>query len=659
MSIALSLTNFRNRYDSGYILPDTGLVQFAGNSGIGKSNIFKAILWALYGKGTNVIRYGEKSCLVTLQGLTKEPLERSKNINLLKYGEQFSNDDAQKCIESDLNMNAIEFEASSYIMQDQKNSLLSLGPTDQLNLIHSLTFRTDNPNEVKQRIQSKIKEDEATISRLENEIKVEERSVTHISGQISDRKKKFKQIPYEITLHDAVAELSEAKDELQLLSEKEKENDRLVLMYSEDLDNPVRTIGRKADTDLAYLQDLISKRMAWLAREDNQISQEDVNDYMNALSKAELEFLRIKNELDLMKDLNEKAANRHSLINQLDSGREYLIRIMEMAVADFDIEKAKEVSICSAKYVKLHGELAKTKNLSILKSEISKIQQVIGEQDAVVEACRKRLSEGSATLAAQKSAREEIASAKKKIEETEESIKKYRELEPEEEVNRKLLDSRKEFHTIKARSMILRQEIERLQEVIRIFENNEDVHKEIVILTSQLDEVGEKISSMSRELEATTTHLSGLNRLLELTNKAALDAIDATIEEINLRAEYWLNIMFDNALSVKLQTSKELKSKKATVDKINLLILVEAMKIEKKEELSGGQQSRLCLAFQLALSDMYDSPILMLDEAFKGVDADTMKICFKAIREISKRKLVLVVEHFAAPQYFDRIVEVL
>jgi len=658
MSIALSLTNFRNRHDSGYILPKTGLVQFAGNSGIGKSNIFKAIMWALYGKGTNVIRYGEKSCLVTLQGLTNEPLERSKNINLLKYGEQFSNDDAQKCIEADLSMNAVEFEASSYIMQDQKNSLLSLSPADQLNLIHSLTFKTDNPNEVKQRIHGKIKEDEATISRIETEIKVEERSVTHISGQISDRKKKFKQIPYEITLHDAVTELREVEDDLDVVAKEKMEANNLLLMYIADLEDPVREIGRKADSELLHLHNLIAKHEAWLANEENKTTQEDVDSCLSALSKAEFAFLKIKTELDKMKELNDKATNREALITRLESGKDYLLEVMQTALADWDIEAAREIHKYTGKYIELHEEIAKTKDLSNLKSEISKLQQLIGEQDAIVESYRKRVSEGSATVSRRKTATKEIQESKQKILEIEKSIKKYRELDPEKEVIRKKNEARLRFNENESRKMELQGKRTQLRDAILVFENNEDVHKEITILNSQLDEVVEKISSMSRELEATSTHLSGLNRLMELTNKAALDAIDATIEEINLRAEYWINIMFDSSLSVKLQTSKELKSKKATVDKINLLILEEAMKIDKKEELSGGQQSRLCLAFQLALSDMYDSPLLMLDEAFKGVDADTMKICFKAIREISKRKLVLVIEHFAAPHYFDRIVEV-
>jgi ABC-type lipoprotein export system ATPase subunit len=158
--------------------------------------------------------------------------------------------------------------------------------------------------------------------------------------------------------------------------------------------------------------------------------------------------------------------------------------------------------------------------------------------------------------------------------------------------------------------------------------------------------------------ETLRVRLARVLRMKELAKKASLDSIEAIIEEINLFAEYWVRTMFGGTVKAYLKTTKELKTKKTSVGQISLYIEENGTVIDKKEELSGGQQSRLCLAFQLALSDMYDSPILMLDEAFKGLDENTMAICLAAVKQISERKLVLVSEHFADEDIFDQTVEI-
>ena len=64
----LILSNFRCFSSLDITLPDSGTCIIWGNSGIGKSSIFKAINFALYGKEQKVVKNGEKKCKEQCEG---------------------------------------------------------------------------------------------------------------------------------------------------------------------------------------------------------------------------------------------------------------------------------------------------------------------------------------------------------------------------------------------------------------------------------------------------------------------------------------------------------------------------------------------------------------------------------------------------------------
>ena len=66
----------------------------------------------------------------------------------------------------------------------------------------------------------------------------------------------------------------------------------------------------------------------------------------------------------------------------------------------------------------------------------------------------------------------------------------------------------------------------------------------------------------------------------------------------------------------------------------------------------------MILAYQLALSEMFNSPILMVDEGFTGLEESTRQTCLEMLKPISERKLVLVVEHGAPKHLFDEVINI-
>ena len=75
-------------------------------------------------------------------------------------------------------------------------------------------------------------------------------------------------------------------------------------------------------------------------------------------------------------------------------------------------------------------------------------------------------------------------------------------------------------------------------------------------------------------------------------------------------------------------------------------------------DMSGGEQSRLVLAYQLALSSLYKSPILLLDEPFKGLDVDAQDACLDALKHYSLDKLVIIADHVTQTSIYDSVIHI-
>ena len=71
-------------------------------------------------------------------------------------------------------------------------------------------------------------------------------------------------------------------------------------------------------------------------------------------------------------------------------------------------------------------------------------------------------------------------------------------------------------------------------------------------------------------------------------------------------------------------------------------------------DLSGGEVSRIVLAFTLALCEMFNNPILLLDECTASLNQDLTTSVFDTIKENFKSTTVIVVAHQVIEGVFDR-----
>lgn len=183
----------------------------------------------------------------------------------------------------------------------------------------------------------------------------------------------------------------------------------------------------------------------------------------------------------------------------------------------------------------------------------------------------------------------------------------------------------------------------------------------------------EKWKVYRKEIETYTELKENLERLnLDLTNlrkelglcqkfknaivKSETVSIQQFITTINSHVQIYLDHFFKNdQLLVKIETHRQLKSSKVTKSQITLNMEYGGHPVD-LSNLSGGELSRLNLAFVLALSEIFQSPILMLDESMSTLDPDNCCNVLETVREHYKGKLVLMVHHQITEGLFDKVI---
>ncbi len=165
----IELTSFRYHDHLVVELRDSRIYLLQGNSGVGKSTLFEAIAWALFGKVTKiaplveVIGEGEteKKCRtsVSLQvpGLSILRQNNPRVLKVSKNGVQYEDVAAQGVIIESFG----EYDfwvATSYLRQKSFNPLMFGSSSEKLELINRLAFQNEDPTQYIERVEKRLKE---------------------------------------------------------------------------------------------------------------------------------------------------------------------------------------------------------------------------------------------------------------------------------------------------------------------------------------------------------------------------------------------------------------------------------------------------------------------------------------------------------------------
>lgn len=212
---------------------------------------------------------------------------------------------------------------------------------------------------------------------------------------------------------------------------------------------------------------------------------------------------------------------------------------------------------------------------------------------------------------------------------------------------------------------ILNESIENCENTILENEKNKEIHSNNL---EEIDKYNKFIDDNKKyiEFEETITKFkqkeiedrkkyTSANILKDKILEAESIAIQNIIENINIHASVYLEAFFEDPIIIRLLSFKETK-KNNSKPQINVLIEYKENEVD-LQSLSGGEIARVNLAFTLALSNIFNSRLLLLDESTASLDQELTSIVFDTIKETFKNTTVIVVAHQVIEGMFDNVIQ--
>ena len=182
---------------------------------------------------------------------------------------------------------------------------------------------------------------------------------------------------------------------------------------------------------------------------------------------------------------------------------------------------------------------------------------------------------------------------------------------------------------------------------INIWKEKDKLYQKYIDIKNTVRELGKKEEHIKKYYNASLE----LQTIVLKTESISLLSI---IESINNHSSIYLEHFFPNEpISVQLTPFKETKTK--TKYQINVKILYKGIDMD-LSMLSGGELSRVVLAYTLALSEIFNSPLLLLDECTASLNEDLANVIFDYIKSNFCNKTILVIAHQVVNGVFDNII---
>ena len=774
--VTLYLEDFRVHEELNLDLSG-GTILLKGVSGQGKTTIFEAISWALYGSTLSVTPLAKNNPKTVVElNLPGICITRSKKPSVLKVATNtitLLDKEAQDYIHTRFGYKEI-WESCCYLQQEMRPALLSGSQSEKIDILTGLTFLKDDPREVIEKVESKVSEikkefDAVTrdVSRqkdvLSRRYPVEPESVACTQEEITMAEKK---IPTLITQEAAALEkclqaekdVTTARNLSQEISELQQKLQTLpaialdLFMRKKDLEHKKQqywehtTVKGKidkysqrqqqlqefleafpeSDVTLPELQKLLTQKQVYDKERDfvlKKIGCEYTSASVSSWIQRSQKAVDSQSQIIARKEAGRLQVEKSKYKNIPLATQEEVDAItskLSLLQQSFDVINCPE---CQAPLRYKSGVLQKSTSAAVDRHAYNSLLQEKNVLEKGVSTARK-LKDIDSRLSAlsivsldaditELSARE-ISDLRKNIatastltyvivDETVDEIQDWMQAVKSKE---ELQDITQKLETLKLSTLDfthsdltnMEQEIERDSQVAadrhhieRTLRQKETQYSKIVTsenvdvhLDAHLDVHRKKLTDLRQELEDCRflkdvgnkyySYLSDkkeLDELLEKENTLSLKLTDAvalknickrketeilegTVSSINVFLEELASEVFEK-ITVELRLQKTLKTTKQVKDSVNFYISKDGVPYNSFRELSGGEKGRLSFILYIVLANLNPFPLLLIDECFASLDAETKEKCISVLKKCSNKTIVCI-NHDGTEGFFDRTI---
>lgn len=587
----------------------------ADSNGSGKSSIFKALTWGLYGetidgeKGDNVIRSGSSKAVVDIRlidnkkeywTISRQRTKGSPRIKLLRPDGSVFEGGKQEIQERITNMIGLDFKTF-------KNTVL-YGQND--------SSRFANPN-------TKDSERKLMLHKILN---------TELLACCYEKVLKSAKV-----IKDSLRSLSDELDKQKIMIDEidVKDLERRYDLYERTRSMRIESFKTQA---LEYRKE--AKGLLSQLDNEDEVCEEDVEE----ISKRIIEKQK---QIDLVEQAERKAEQLSKEVEKAES-----------IYADFSTSLAstdKEREECSKKLKRLKGDKCPLCSSSLKDGEASLYINEIKNELATIE---KTLAVIKIIMSERKIDLDEIVSSYQ----TEKNIarrlpgllREMNELNGDlSEIKRKLADAENKRERIREKAKSF---VERAKNELSMIRKEKEIENPY---TEQMEIAEAKLRTYEKNILAIESERNRKNEELSyydfwakgFSNKGLPSYIlDSVMPYITERTNHYLGVLTDNDISLEFSTQRELKSAKGEMrDEIDLRWRIEGNDMYPP---SGGQLKKMEIASDLALMDLVASneggnlDIIMMDEVLDGLDSEGCSRVLLLLQKLrARRGSIFVISH--------------
>jgi len=676
---------------------------FKGINGSGKSTVFKALCYALYGKNKTLM-YGESTSSVKLETKSWSVTRVSKPMSLLLTHKEKSYEDtkAQAIIENTIiGMSWEQFSLCAWVSSTSKASLATITPTERYNVIRTMVANTEETQEDCK----KITEYEKNIREDFIKVKSQQATLEDLSKSFSNVKSpKIKKIPKNLMtkIHKLEMDIEEHEKKLsafQGLSSKMSKKD--IKQRIKDIELRPQIIDKIAlmKSYLVYAkriekQNVDGDRFEEMKKEYFDSVEKDLNEKKKYLKKVDGDLLKAKIKEHTVRCIAKdnknpfwdadiktikqklKASQNSKVTAQMRETKQECPHCKKNVCIDGDTVSKYLKSYDKEKIVVSSDDVAFLEELQDLQYDYD--ENVDNEEEEFTKAtlrvkeCERILDKGVLTAELNRMNK----STGCEIEKPQGYKKKYNVEYLEERIEALVgqlggIDEEKDdelerlHDLLKQDDLPTTDDIEEVQTTLTTLrEKLRDLRKceGAQLALEQWNNIQEKISSVDMNLEKCKEAQSSINKTMQALavlktkqREAEILSMQNVIQSLNTMASHYLELFFDEPISVNISMIK--KTRNNTKMSLEISSQFRGHTRSDLSDFSQGETIKINLAFILALNQLNNSPFLLLDEIMGNIDKSVIVDVYGVLKELSQERPIFVIDHGAIEGMFDCVVE--